>query len=262
MRHLSAQSLLEIIQARGSIRIAAQWELTAEQYLDPDTGEPAGVVGKVGTLLAIDLGVRPDFVGLTWDEQIPALLDGRVDICLKHTNTPRRAFMVDFVRGRLEKYVGKIVVRRARDWQAESELDEPDKVIGAIAGSHQEAQARLRYPNARVRLFRTEHEGMEAVNRGEADACLGDAWVANYLLLRPECEVLSDDSGEPVITSLDYGHPCIRKGDPSFLNWLDNWMDYHDVQGSFERAIADAYREHEAKIKTILATFLQGLAPA
>jgi polar amino acid transport system substrate-binding protein len=255
-------SLLDTITDRGSVRIAAHWELTAEQYLDPDTGEPAGVVGKVGAILARDLGVRPDFVGLTWDGQLPALLASEVDICLKHTNTPERAFLVDFVRGRLERYEGRIVVRRERGWREEAELDDPGRVVAAIGGSHQEAQARERYPSAGVLLVATEHDGMEAVRRGDADACLGDAWVPNFLRLRPECDVLRRDDGEPIRTSLDYGHPCIRKGDPNFLNWLDNWMDFHAVQGSFERAIEDAYREHAAKADTILASFLERSASA
>lgn len=255
---MTGRSLLEEIPERGAIRIAAHWDLTAEQYLDPDSGDPAGVVGKVGTLLAADLGVRPEFVSVDWDSQIPALLEGRVDICIKHTNTPERAFVVDFARGRLEKYVGKIIVRRDRDWSNESALDDDGRVIATIGGSHQEAQAGTRWPSASVRVFPTEHAAMDAVWRRDADAALGDAWVANFLLLRPECEALADGEGNPIVTSLDYSHPCIKKGDQSFLNWLDNWMDFHDAQATFERLIADAYREHEACFDRLSAPLLEG----
>jgi ABC-type amino acid transport substrate-binding protein len=253
MTSAGAASLLDLVRERGAIRIAAHWDMTAEQYRDPDTGEPSGVVGKVGTLLAADLGVEPEFVEVPWEDQIPALLDGRVDICIKHTNTPQRAFVVDFARGRLEKYVGRIVVRRERDWSSESDLDDPSRTVATIGGSHQEAQAGERYPRATRRVYPTEHAAMDAVGRGEADAALGDAWIASFLLLQPECEVLTGPDGEPIVTSLDYAHPCIRKGDQSFLNWLDNWMDYHEVQGTFDRAIDDAYREHEEKFETIVA---------
>jgi len=252
----TAPSRLDELVERGTLRIAAHWDLTAEQYLDPDTGEPAGVVGKVGRLLAADLGVRPEFVRVPWEDQLPALLEGRVDICIKHTNTPERAFHVDFARGRLEKYVGRIVVRRDRDWSSESDLNDPARIVATIGGSHQESQARRRYPAAGIRLCPTEHAAMDAVWSGRADAALGDAWVSNFLLLRPECEVLAGPDGEPVITSLDYAHPCIRKGDQAFLNWLDNWMDYHEVQGTFERAIAEAYREHQEKFEKNVAPLL------
>jgi polar amino acid transport system substrate-binding protein len=251
----SRQSALDKIRKRGLIRVAATWSNTAEQYLDPDTRAPMGVVGHVGRLLAQDLGVNVEFVDVPWGEQIPALLEGRVDICLKHTNRPDRALAVDFCTGRLERYEGKIVIRRDSGIRTESDLNDPARVIAATAGSHQEMQVRERYPAARLRTYANAHEGMLGVLRREADACLADASIPNFLLLHQECAVLLDQDGRPVITSLDFAHPCINGGDQRFLNWLNNWMDFHHVQGSFEKLIAQAYREHEAKFDRIMAQF-------
>ena len=247
------QSLLDKIRKRGAIRVAASWSNTAEQYLDPDTREPMGVVGHVGRLLAHDLDIGVEFVDLPWGDQIPGLLDGRVDICLKHTNRPDRALVVDFCTGRLERYEGKIVMRRDSSARSERDLDHPDRVIAATAGSHQEMQVRERYPAARLRTYANAHEGMLGVLRREADACLADASIPNFLLLHPDCTVLHDQHGKPIITSLDYAHPCIKAGDQRLLNWLNNWMDYHHVQGTFEKLIAQSYREHEAKFERIMA---------
>ncbi|NJL44274.1 MAG: hypothetical protein HC945_03100 [Nitrosarchaeum sp.] len=60
----SHNSLLDEIRTCGVIRISAHWDDTSAQYLDADTGEPAGVVGLTGQLLAEDLGVRAEFVEL------------------------------------------------------------------------------------------------------------------------------------------------------------------------------------------------------
>jgi polar amino acid transport system substrate-binding protein len=245
--------LLDEIRRRGRIRIAVSWGNTAEQYLDPDTGAPAGVVGIVGRLLAADLGVEPEFVPLSWGEQIPALIDGKVDICLKHTNRPDRAFLVDFSRGRLEKYEGKIVIRRDGGIASEADLNRPDRVIAATKGAHQEIQVRERYPRAQLRAVGDAHEGMTAVLHRAAHACLTDAAIPNFLRLHPECTVLAAADGQPVVTSIDYAHPCIKGGDMRFLNWLDNWMDYHSVQGHIAGAIAEAYRAHGAKFDRIMA---------
>jgi ABC-type amino acid transport substrate-binding protein len=245
--------LLDAIRRRGTIRIACTWGNTAEQFLDPDSGEPSGVVAMVGRLLAGDLGVRPAFVHLGWNEQIPAMVAGRVDICLKHTNRPDRGFAVDFCTGRLERYEGKIVIRRDAGIASEADLNRGDRTVAATAGSHQESQAKERYPHARVRTYANAHDGMTGVLRREADACLADASVPNFLLLHPECTVLHGADGRPVVTSLDYAHPCIKAGDQRFLNWLNNWMDFHLVQGAFERIIAQAYREHEARFDRIMA---------
>lgn len=261
-RRAQERSLLFKIRRRGRVRIAVTWGNTAEQYLDPDTQEPGGVVGLVGRVLARDLGVEVEFVDLPWNEQIPALLEDRVDVCLKHTNRPDRAFVVDFVTGRLERYEGKIVIRRDSDIRSEADLNQPRRVIASTAGSHQEAQTFERYPAARLRTFPNAHEGMLAVLRGKADACLADAAVPNFLLLHPECTVLLDLSGQPVITSLDYAHPCIKAGDQRFLNWLNNWMDYHETQGTFADLMAQAYREHKVKFERIIARYeAAGVAP-
>jgi len=248
-----AKSSLDEIRERGRIRIATTWGPTAEMYLDPETGEPAGVVGLVGRVLADDLGVEPEFVDLTWGEQMPALLDGRVDICLKHTNRPDRAFLVDFATGRLERYEGKIVIRHDSSIRQEEDLNYLGRLIAAEIGSHQEAQVRERYPNARLRTCHDAHEAMHLVLHGEADACLADAGVPEFLSLHAELSVLCGPDSQPVITSLDYAHPCIRAGDQRFLNWLNNWMDYHTVQGAFQRCIDRAYQEHQAKFARIMA---------
>lgn len=253
MSTISSDSLLDEIRRRGKIRIAASWGNTAEQYLDPDNGAPGGVVAIIGRLLAGDLGVEPDFVHLSWSEQIPSLVDGKVDICLKHTNRPDRAFTVDFCTGRLEKYEGNIVVHSDSDITSEAELNHFDRVIAATKGAHQEVQVRERYPRAQLRTFKDAHDGMTAVLHREADACLTDAAIPNFLRLHPECKVLQAVDGKPVVTSIDYAHPCIKTGDLRFLNWLNNWLDYHTVQGHIEGAISDAYREHSAKFERIMA---------
>ena len=140
MTNASFASLLDEIRRRGRIRIAVSWGNTAEQYLDPDTGAPAGVVGIIGRLLSSDLGVEPEFVPLSWGEQIPSLVDGKVDICLKHTNRPDRAFLVDFSTGRLEKYEGKIVIHTDSGVANEADLNRSDQILAATKGSHRRSK--------------------------------------------------------------------------------------------------------------------------
>ena len=253
MTNASSASLLDEIRRRGRIRIAVSWGNTAEQYLDPDTGAPAGVVGIIGRLLSADLVVESDFVHLGWSEQIPSLVNGKVDICLKHTNRPDRAFLVDFSTGRLEKYEGKIVIHRDSGIAKEADLNRSDRILAATKGAHQEIQVRERYPRAHLRTFNDAHEGMTAVLRREAHACLTDAAIPNFLRLHPECTVLAAADGKPVVTSIDYAHPSIKSGDVRFLTWLNNWMDFHIVQGHIDGAIAEAYREHGAKFDRIMA---------
>lgn len=246
------RSRLDEIRERGFIRIGCRWSPSAEQYTDPDTGEPAGIVGLLGTLLAKDLGVRAEFVDLTWADHIPALLEDRVDICLKHTNTPERALAVEFSTGRVLRYEGKIVIRRDRGVRDEAALNQPDRIMACGEGDSQEGQIRERYPRAQLRLYPKTEDALLAVDAGDADACLADQAVPDFLRLHPECTVLTKENGQPIITSIDYSHPMVKPGDQRFLNWVNNWIDFHEVQGTIERIKEEAYRAFEAKFERIV----------
>jgi ABC-type amino acid transport substrate-binding protein len=243
----SRVSLLDEIRTRRVIRISAHWDDTPAQYLDPDTGTPAGMVGLVGQLLAEDLGVRVEFVELPWAEHIAALLAGQVDISIKHTLTPQRAFEVEFTVHSLLCEEGRVVVRRSREWQNETDLNQAQRIIAGAKGSSQEIHSRQRYPLAELQMWPTAQEALAAVALGEADACLHDTLVPGFLRSHPECTVLTGADGQPVIPYQDCIHPCIRPGDPRLLNWLNSWLAFHRAGGTFERMVAEAEAAHEAK---------------
>ena len=115
-----SKSLLTGIRERGFVRISAYWGETSAQYLDPDSGEPAGLVGLVGELLAHDLGVKPEFVNMVWEDHIDALLSDQVDISIKHTNTPERAFNVEFTIESILCEEGRIVILSSNDLKKEA----------------------------------------------------------------------------------------------------------------------------------------------
>lgn len=246
------QSLLDTIRERGFIRIAAHWGDTSAQYLDPETGEPAGMVALVGRLLARDLGVRAEFVDMPWASQIPALLDGRVDISVKHTNTPQRAFDVEFTVLSILCEEGRIVIRRDSGLNSEEDLNQPHRTIAVPTGASQLVHIHTRFPRARVQECEITDEAFDAVAEGQADACLHDTKVESFLRLHPECTVLTGKDDRPVVPYVDCVHPCIRPGDQRFLNWLNSWMAFHWATGTFERLLREVEEDYTAKLDRIL----------
>ena len=250
---ISEQSLLDRIRELGVVRITAHWGDTSAQYLDPDTGAPAGIVGSVGNLLARDLGVRAEYIDLPWAEHIPVLLRGGADVSVKHTNTPGRAFEVEFTVLSILCEDGRIVVRRDRGLVGESDLNQADRVISVAEGASQEIHLQTRFPFAQVLRFPTAQEALDAVAEGKTDGSLHDTKVPGFLLQHPECTVLDDEAGRPVTAYVDCVHPCIKPGDQRFLNWLNSWMAFHKASGTFERLVEQAEREHLAKRDKIIA---------
>ena len=181
-----SKSLLTKIRERGIVRISAYWGETSAQYLDPDSGEPAGLVGLFGQLLADDLGVKTEFVNMVWENHIDALLNDQVDISIKHTNTPERAFNVEFTNESILCEEGRIVILSSNDLKKEADLNQPHRIISVAMGSSQEVHVRERYPLAQVKIFSNAQETFDAVLKGQADACLHDTKVPGFLSLHKE----------------------------------------------------------------------------
>ena len=247
-----SNSLLTKIRERELVRISAYWGETSAQYLDPDSGEPAGLVGMVGKLLAQDLGVKPEFVNMNWEEHIVALLNDQVDISIKHTNTPNRAFDVEFTIESILCEEGRIVILRNNDIKSENDLNQTHRVISVAIGSSQEVHVRERYPVARIKMLPDAQGTLDAVLNGQADACLHDTKVPGFLALHKECTVLAGDDGQPIIPYKDCVHPCIKPGDQRFLNWLNSWMSFNKASGKLERIINEVEKSHNEKFLRLI----------
>lgn len=233
---MSAKSVLDEILSRGAVRIAVSFSPPPETghspefYLDQKTGEPSGVVCELGQVLAHDLGVRPEWVDMPWPEQLPALLAEKVDLLLSFTNTPQRALQVEFV-GRLLPSQVVVMLPAASPVTHLAELNRPGTRIGVWHGSSVARVARRHFPQA---TLSEQADPAAAVAAGQVEAAVVDAVTKIFLEQHPHLRLLRDDADKLLILSQEYGHPAIRPGDPRFLNWLRNWLDYHQAEGTID----------------------------
>lgn len=229
----SAHSVLDEVLQRGRLRIAVQFTdppesgFPPEMYIDPETGKPWGMAPIIGGLIASDLGVELECVDLPWPVHIDALLEGQVDLLPKHTNTPERALRVDFANGRLMSYRVTALVP-AGSGLTKEDLNRDDVVISTWHGSSTTQVARSQFPRADIR--ESETPDLELFE-GRANARIGDSVTHTFLEKHPGFELMHE-GGKLVVLSREYVHPSIRQGDPRFLNWLNNWLNYHDAQGT------------------------------
>lgn len=228
------ESTLDRIVERGALRIAVEWlgapdtGSPPEMYLDPETGEPAGIAPEIGRMIADDLDVRLECVDIPWPEQIGALLDGRVDLLPKHTLIPSRALRIEFTNGRWIQIRVSCLVRRDGDVQAAADLERDGITIATWHGSSIADMIGRRYPQAKVLEAQRPHV---EVAEGRADACLNDSVTHRFLELNPELDLLRREDGQVVVFSREHNKVAIRPGDQRFLNWLNSWYDYRDAQG-------------------------------
>ena len=233
---MTKTSVLDEIQNRGTVRIAVSFSPPPEEghspefYLDKKTGKPSGVVCELGRVLAQDLGVQPEWVDLPWPEQMAALLAERVDLLLSYTNTPQRALQVEFAGPWLPSQV--VVMLSADNSVGGLEaLNQPGVRIGVWHGSSVVRVAARVFPQAAL----SEHDDPPgAVAAGLVEAAVVDAVTKIFMQKHPNLRLLRDRSEKLLILSHEYGHPAIRPGDPRFLNWLRNWLDYHRAEGTID----------------------------
>ncbi len=236
---MSDSCVLDEIVRRGVLRVAARWDLTFEQFINPDTGEPDGVVARVARLMAEELGVRAHFVVMEWEDQLDGLVEGRVDILMKHTNLPRRALSVMFSDGVLLEYEGVVLVRKEWAGGGLAWLRGARRLAG-VSGALQEDIVRQRFPNAQYVPVRDNDEGAGVVIDGSADGLLVDAG----LHVPEACEYLTEPNGDLIVLSRDGSHPAVANGQFRFLRWVDNFMDYHKRLGTLDEIISAAKAAH------------------
>jgi ABC-type amino acid transport substrate-binding protein len=244
------QSLLDQIRSRGVLRVAVEFNpppevdgFPPEFYLDPRTGEPSGLAPIISKIIAQDLGVEVHFEDMPWPEQISALLEGRVDLLPKHVNTPQRALTVEFCSGRLMEYRVTALIPASSTYTAKGELNRPGKVIAVWHGSSIREIIRREFPRATMKEFQRPAREVE---EGRADACLTDSVTRIFVEKHPGLRFLRDAEGKLVIFSREYAQLGIKPGYQRFLNWLENWYQYHEAQGTIKQWCVDYWESFMA----------------
>jgi len=241
-----AASALDRILERRRLRVAVKFHpppsegFAPEYYIDPESGQPSGLVCELMQIMAADLGVKAQWVSIegTWQDQFDALLSGHVDLVPKPTNTPARGLIVEFA-GRLMGYDVVCLIRKADSIRGVEDLNREGARIAFTAGSSNEFVARDHFPLAT--MVPTTKKG-EILEEGEADGWVNAPIAKSYLDVHPTLDALRDADGKLVVLSWEYAHPAVRPGDQRFLNWINNWLAYHDAQGTLRHWCHDWWR--------------------
>ena len=234
-------SALDDIFARGTLRVAVTWMdapdtgAPPEFYHDPETGQAKGIGCEVGRMIAQGLGVEVEFVDMPWGEHLDALLDGRVDICPKHTNIPDRGLMIDFGKA-LMAFEVICLVEKDSPYQTVEDVNQEDVKIACWTGSSCIEVAENSFPKATIVECANT---MQPVQDGTVQACVTDAITKIAMEKHPTLRPLRNRDGSLMILAREFGKPAIRPLDPRFLNWLNNWIDYMWELGPLKELCVD-----------------------
>ncbi len=230
---LAKKSTLEEILQRGTLRIG----------LDPGY-QPFEMTDKKGNIIGFDIdiakalakamGVKLEIVNTDFDGIIPALLTNKFDIILSGmTVTQTRNLQINFVDPYI--IVGQaIILSKKLEGTVKSykDLNDPKYTVASRIGTTGEMATKRMISKANYKSFDKEADGAMDVINGQSDAFIYDL---------PFNVIFMAQQGSDKIVLLDKPFTYeplgmgIKKGDPDFLNFLNNFLRQIKADGTHER---------------------------
>ena len=173
--------------------------------------------------MAKEMGVKLKLVPTAWDGIIAGLVTDKYDIIMSGmTITQQRNLKVNFANPYI--VVGQTVLMKkelASKIKTAKDLDKKEYTVATKLGVTGEIATRKFFKKAKIITFDTEADAASEVLNGRADALVYD---------QPYNVLFMSDKGKDRLVHLD--NPltyeplgwAIRKGDPDFLNWLNNFL--------------------------------------
>jgi polar amino acid transport system substrate-binding protein len=216
-----ADDALEDILERGSLKVGVS--LFVPWTMRSESGNLFGSEIDVADKLAADMGVKPDYRVYDWDDIIPALEKGEIDVIIAGMAiTPGRALRVNFSRPSSESGVSIATnTEMTRNVRGLDQLNSQDIVIATVGETLAADLAATLFDNADLRLFKTAEEAEAAVLDDIAHAYVAAPVETNYLALRNPGKVDLPLS-KPLLTST--AAFAVRRGEQELLNFLNAWV--------------------------------------
>jgi polar amino acid transport system substrate-binding protein len=224
----SASPVLDRIQQRGELIVGTMGNMPPLNMTSKD-GEIFGLEPDLARMLADAMDVKVRFVTKPFDELLPALQTGEVDMVLSGmTITPERNRKVAFIGPYFisgKAFLTKIKTIAYAD-EAE-DANNPNTKIVTLRGSTSQAFAETFLDKTTLFTTGTYDEAVDMVLQDKVHAMIADYPICVVSVFRyPEAGLLS------VVTQLTY-EPigiAIPANDPLMMNWTRNALN--NLEGS------------------------------
>ena len=236
--NLAKKSTLEKIVKSGKLRVGFE-----AGYM------PFEMTDKKGKFVGFDMDMAREMakamstkenpvkfvpVNTAWDGIIPALMTDKFDIIMSGmTVTQARNLKINFVDPVI--IVGQTILlnkKHAGKVKSYKDLNNKKFVVTSKLGTTGEQAIKKLIPKCNYKSFETEAEAALEAIQGKADAFVYDL---------PFCEVMYASQGKGKVVFLDKPFTyeplawTINKGDPDFLNWLNNFLGQVKNDGRYEK---------------------------
>ena len=234
----SAATLQEIVD-RGTLKIGY---ITSppSTVKDPVSGELSGFYVDAAREIALQMGVKAEFVETTWGNFVAGLQSGQFDLSIAGTfATVKRSMAIDFTRP--VAYIGYGTLVRANDdrFKSFADINKPDVRVAVVQGGSAEEYARRNLPDAEIVTLASGNltAPFIEVASNRADVAIEDAFTMNRFIKE-----------QPSVRNIFRDHPynltpiawATAKGNGDLLKVVDTGLSILISSGQFD-AMARAY---------------------
>jgi polar amino acid transport system substrate-binding protein len=212
---------LDDILERGTLRVGVA--LFEPWTMKDKSGILSGYEIDVTKKVALDLGVKPEFIVYKWEDILPALKKGEIDIIASGMAiTPARALKINFSNPYADSGIGLATnTSLTRNIKGLEELNQKDIIISGVSGSISYELATRLFKKANVKAFKTSEEARNAVVSGKAHAYVATSPQPKFLALQYP-QKIDIPMTKPLISyKAGFG---INKGEQEWLNFLNAWI--------------------------------------
>jgi polar amino acid transport system substrate-binding protein len=212
---------IENILERGTLKVAVA--LFEPWTMQDEAGELTGFEIDVARNIAHEMGVTPEFIVYEWEDIIPALEKGEIDVIAGGMAiTPARALRISYSRPYSESGISLATnIELTKHIQQLDELDQPEIVFSVVSQAKSAEVVKRVFKQAKMVEFVSVNEAQQAVLDGKAHAFAGSSPQPEFLALRNP-EVIDMPLSKPVVAYMaGFG---VQKGQQEWLNFLNAWI--------------------------------------
>ncbi len=222
----SQTGALQRVLEKGTLRVGIAL-FTPWTFKNKD-GELVGFEIDVAKQLAKDLGVKPEFHPFKWEDIIPALLKGEIDIIAAGiVITPQRALKVNFSQPYDSSGIGLVTnIPLTKAFDGPEDLNRSEVIISAVTGSVGEDLAHRVFPEATIKTFSSSEEAIEAVTGGKVHGYIEHEPITTFIAL-DHPDTVDEPLSKPLLETKEAF--AVRKGDPDFVYFLNAWIISHNA---------------------------------
>jgi polar amino acid transport system substrate-binding protein len=217
----AAADALDDVLERGTLRVGiaefAPWTIRQA------SGELMGFEIDVANKIASDMGVKPEFKLYIWEDIIPALRKGDIDVIAGGMAiTPARALLVNFSRPLAQSGVGLATnTGMTSEIETIEQLNDPKITITFVKKTMASDLAKSMFGEAKLKEYPSQDLAEKELIEGRAHAYLADMTEARFLALK-NSDVIDFPLAEPLIPSREA--LAVKKGEQELLNFMNAWV--------------------------------------